>query len=423
LQKLAIQFGFCSVGFEADGVNGDGVGDDRFSWAVDGGRQLSWHRGKSGDFGSKWSERDVIGFALDMRDAHATFLSVSVNGSFEKPNGVAFSNISPHYVSPAFSASYGHFSVNFGDRPFAHAPPDDEYVSVHVEANALAFARVRRSDVAIISHAQVLRGGMGTVRQAMYNGRKVAVKEPILPGAIGSRDRAKFMKELQINYHLHHASCVSFHGACIDDDGMMLLMEWMEGGSLNDALDNHIAEPLLPRLRVSMAREIADGLQYLHANRIIHRDIKSLNVLLTSDGHAKLCDFGLAKLRTLTSTASSGPSSAVQGTFAWCAPEVLLNGDEHSPASDVYSLGIVMWELMTCEVPFEALDYTQILARLRNRQRPAMPSPLPTGFTPDYVALMLRCLDQVILLCGCPQRIVIFAMTHAAGSRSAAESS
>jgi serine/threonine protein kinase len=262
----------------------------------------------------------------------------------------------------------------------------------------LLFAKTPRADVKIIQHATVLRGGMGTVRPAMYNGRKVAVKEPLTSGAMGERDREKFMKELEINHRVQHPACVTFFGACIDDQGMMLLMEWMEGGSLYSALDNHRLDPLLPRLRVSMAREIADGLQYLHANGITHRDIKSLNVLLTSDGHAKLCDFGLAKLRTLTVASLSAAPSAV-GTYAWSAPEVILDGDQHSPASDVYSMGIVMWELMTCEIPYDGLDYHQVLARLRNQQRPPVPSPLPAGFTPDYVAIMMRCLLQVLNQC------------------------
>jgi serine/threonine protein kinase len=261
---------------------------------------------------------------------------------------------------------------------------------------------------------------MGAVRQAMYNGRQVAVKEPLIAGVtMGARDRDKFMKELEINHRVHHPACVTFFGACIDDDGMMLLMEWMDGGSLYSALDNHSVEPLLPRLRVSMAREIADGLEYLHANGIIHRDIKSPNVLLTSDFHAKLCDFGLAKLRTLTVASLSATSIAAQGTYAWSAPEVILNGEEHTPASDVYSMGIVMWELMTCEVPFDGLDHSQIYARLNRQQRPAVPSPLPAGFTPEYVAVMMRCLHQVMFLCRrFPRRL-----TRAAGSFPAADSS
>lgn len=256
-------------------------------------------------------------------------------------------------------------------------------------------ARVLRLDVQFVKMKE-MRGGMGTVRQAMYNGRKVAVKEPLIDGAtMNARDRDKFMKELEINHRVHHPACVTFFGACIDDSGMMLLMEWMEGGSLHSALGNHSVEPLKPRLRVSMAREIADGLQYLHAIGIVHRDIKSANVLLTCDGRAKLCDFGLAKLRTLTVASVPQASSAVLGTIAWCAPEIILNGDDHSSASDVYAMGIVMWELMTCKVPFEDLEHAQIRARLEKHRRPAVPSPLPPGFTPKYVDVMMRCWHQV----------------------------
>jgi len=264
------------------------------------------------------------------------------------------------------------------------------------EAQArVPFATACRSDVCIIAHAKELRGGNGIVRQAMYNGRLVAVKQPLVTCTIGARDRLKFMKELEMNYRLHHAACVAMYGACIDDDGLLLLMEWMEGGSLYSALDNHSVKPLLPRVRVSMARGIADGLQYLHANGIIHRDIKSHNVLLTSDGRAKLCDFGLATLCTLTATAASSSSGRALGTFAWAAPEVMIDGAAHNAASDMYSLGIVLWELLTCDVPFDGLDYSQIMARLRNHQRPDVPHPLPDGFSVDYAALMMRCLQQV----------------------------
>jgi hypothetical protein len=125
------QFGFCSEGFHLAEQESAGVGDDAHSWAVDGSRQLLWPGGKSKPFGSKWSVGDVIGVALDMRSASSVVFSISVNGSFADPNGVAFGDISATYLSPAFSG-YGQFSVNFGDRPFAHAPPEGNYVSVHV---------------------------------------------------------------------------------------------------------------------------------------------------------------------------------------------------------------------------------------------------------------------------------------------------
>jgi GTPase SAR1 family protein len=298
------------------------------------------------------------------------------------------------------------------------------HVSTVAPANAsprlppCSFETISRAEVSFIPHFRERRGGFGVVRQAMYNGNLVAVKVPLISGPLGARDRKKFMEELEMTYRLRHAKCVTMFGAVTDDEGIMLLMEWMEGGSLYSALDNHNENPVLPRLRLSIARQVADGLQYLHAKRIIHRDIKSLNVLLTSDfNEAKLCDFGLAKLRSLTSASISVASGHVVGTFAYAAPEI-HEGRDHSEASDVYSLGVVMWELMTCEVPFEGLNAIQIRARLQSRERPEIPNPLPTGFHSNYVALMSRCWHQVTLyLSGC-----IFHITSFAGSRPAADS-
>jgi serine/threonine protein kinase len=172
---------------------------------------------------------------------------------------------------------------------------------------------------------------------------------------------------------------------------MLLLMEWMEGGSLYSALDNHSVMPLLPRLRISIARNIADGLQHLHANSIIHRDIKSLNVLLTSDSRAKLCDFGLATLQTLTSTRTGGKG----GTYPWSAPEI-FQGASCDEKTDIYAFGVVMWELLTCMVPFEGLSETQVRGLVERAKRPEKPRPLPIGFSPAYIQLMERCWHQVM---------------------------
>jgi serine/threonine protein kinase len=149
------------------------------------------------------------------------------------------------------------------------------------------------------------------------------------------------------------------------------------------------------RKRVSIARDIADGIQYLHRSGILHRDIKSLNVLLSADGRAKLCDFGLATLRTLTTTTATASGRQALGTYAWCAPEIIISGVKHNEKSDVYSLGIIMWELLTCDVPFGDCDLAQITALLRNSDRPDIPQPLPSGFPPAYIELMKRCWHQV----------------------------
>jgi tetratricopeptide (TPR) repeat protein len=126
-----VQFGFCSGGFEPrEHPGGEGAGDDASSWGVCGLRQLKWHAGSSAAFGSEWRVGDVICFALDMRAAGGAVLSVSVNGSFAAPNGVAFSGIDACYLSPALSG-FGRYQVNFGDRPFAHPLPSADFMSVH----------------------------------------------------------------------------------------------------------------------------------------------------------------------------------------------------------------------------------------------------------------------------------------------------
>ena len=128
-----VQFGYCTDGFQknpADQHNHEGVGDDASSWAVDGCRQRKWHRGEHHPFSSRWVNGDVIGFLLDMQIAGSAVMSISVNGVFDSPNGVAFSDIDAPYLSPAFTGD-GRFRLNFGDRPFAHQPPDANVTSVH----------------------------------------------------------------------------------------------------------------------------------------------------------------------------------------------------------------------------------------------------------------------------------------------------
>jgi hypothetical protein len=125
------QFGFCTREFEPrEDAEWEGTGDDAWSWAVDGVRQLKWHEGNGEPYGCKWSVGDAIGLALDMRTAGAAAMSVSVNGSFAAPNGPAFADMQAAHLSPAFSAD-GRYRVNFGERPFVHAPPDADYMSVH----------------------------------------------------------------------------------------------------------------------------------------------------------------------------------------------------------------------------------------------------------------------------------------------------
>jgi hypothetical protein len=127
------QFGWATEGFESSTASKNkGVGDNAFSWGVDGVSVSKWGDGSSSAFGVKWREGDVLGLACDMVNKSVFF---SVNGSFEPPLGVAFQNIAADSIAPAFSATRGFKVVaNFGQLPLKYAPPDETYVSVHAAA-------------------------------------------------------------------------------------------------------------------------------------------------------------------------------------------------------------------------------------------------------------------------------------------------
>jgi len=141
-----------------------------------------------------------------------------------------------------------------------------------------------------------------------------------------------------------------FAGTSSTGDDLMIVTELMEGGDLRYALDSMQAKLLhWDALGKQIALDIFRGLCFLHANNIIHRDLKSKNVLLTADwATAKIADVGAAAAHSkgyLTTSAGH-----VLGTLAWAAPELLL-GDKVTPKADVYSCGVVLWEIVTGKAP------------------------------------------------------------------------
>jgi serine/threonine protein kinase len=272
------------------------------------------------------------------------------------------------------------------------------YMPQHASLHAIGIVQVRSSDVKINSHVPEQRGGGGIVSQATWNGRIVAVKKPFFDAVMSEHDTKKFVKELEIQARLRHPNCVGVLAVCSEAQNVFIVMEWMYGGSLFAQLAKTRQEiaasgagsctTLTARTRLSIAREICDGLQYMHCNNMVHGDIKSLNVLLGKDKSAKLCDFGLTTMQLSSTTLRT---TSTGGTFAWSAPEVVLSGAHLSFQTDMYALGVVMWELLTCMQPYEGLKAPQISGLLQTKKRPPIPDPLPAGFTDAYVAIMTRC--------------------------------
>jgi serine/threonine protein kinase len=160
-------------------------------------------------------------------------------------------------------------------------------------------------------------------------------------------------------------------------------MEYMPKGSLYSLL--HTKTPLDWTVRLKMATEMACGLAYLHAENILHRDIKSQNMLLDDQYHVKLADFGLAKIKTETKTISTKPTV---GTLAWMAPELFGRKPVFTKKSDIYSLGMTLWEIASRKIPFEdAADPRLIPSFVSNGDREDIPADCP----PKLASLIAFC--------------------------------
>ncbi len=152
------------------------------------------------------------------------------------------------------------------------------------------------------------KGGFGSVYLGKWHNVSVAIKELFVQSATISKT---FEKEAGAMAECNHPNIVRLFGVCLEEGKLALLMEYLEKGSLFDLLQN-VQITLLWSRRYTIAADIGNGLSYLHSQKIIHRDLKSLNILIAKDDTAKISDFGLAKIRLETGNKTTG---VVQGSI------------------------------------------------------------------------------------------------------------
>ena len=192
-----------------------------------------------------------------------------------------------------------------------------------------------------------------------------------------------FLNEIATMYKICFDHVLGIFGACIEPNYYALIVEYMSLGSLFDVLQKK--EHILSWTdRWSIALQMTKGVNYLHMMCILHRDIKSLNFLMDigANGYiVKISDFGLAKIQCETSrqTTKHGQQQIMSGTLQWRAPE-LLKFCKPSKASDIYSLGIVIWELTTGCVPYDECDETVISESVKAGERLEIPKDVPPAF-------------------------------------------
>jgi serine/threonine protein kinase/tetratricopeptide (TPR) repeat protein len=256
-----------------------------------------------------------------------------------------------------------------------------------------------------LSHYRILdevsRGGMGVVYRALdvKLHREVALK--ILPPELVSdlERRRRFVQEAQAAAALEHPNIAVIHEIDEADGVTFIAMELVRGEKLRDLLERE----RLPLTRaLDLAGEVAEGLARAHDRGVVHRDLKPANVMLTEDGHAKVIDFGLAKLVEPPPGASQGPTLAqretepgvVMGTVAYMSPEQ-ARGGKVDHRSDIFSLGILLYEMLAGRLPFQRASGIETLSAILTEPTPRLPAPA-AGVSDALLADLQWILDKCL---------------------------
>ncbi|XP_062313843.1 mitogen-activated protein kinase kinase kinase 20 isoform X1 [Osmerus eperlanus] len=218
-------------------------------------------------------------------------------------------------------------------------------------------------------------GSFGSVYRARWisQDKEVAVKKLL-----------KIEHEAEILSVLSHRNIIQFYGAILEAPNYGIVTEYASGGSLYDYLSSDQSEEMDMDQAMTWAMEIAKGMHYLHSEapvKVIHRDLKSRNVVLAADKVLKICDFGASRFLSHTTHMS------LVGTFPWMAPEVIQSLPV-SETCDTYSYGVVLWEMLTREIPFKGLEGLQVAwLVVEKNERLTIPSSCPSSFA----QLMRKC--------------------------------
>ncbi|RMG34027.1 MAG: serine/threonine protein kinase, partial [Methanobacteriota archaeon] len=234
------------------------------------------------------------------------------------------------------------------------------------------------------------RGGMGVVYKAEDTKLKREVAIKFLPRHIAAseEERERFKIEAQAAAALNHPNITTIYAIEEHDDELFIVMEFIEGQELRKLLiDNG---QLSIENCLNIATQIAEGLQAAHAKGIVHRDIKSSNIMITEDGKVKIMDFGLAKMANPSSSRHLTRQNTTLGTVPYMSPEQ-VTGAPIDQRSDIWSLGIIVYEMITGQLPFQQPYEAAELYAIVND-----PYPSPLEHNPNLPPVLMTLLEGAL---------------------------
>jgi serine/threonine-protein kinase len=234
------------------------------------------------------------------------------------------------------------------------------------------------------------RSGMASIFKAVDtdSGQFVALKIPYVQYESDIVFSERFRREEEAGQHLNHPNIVRILKPR-QKTRIYMAMELVEGRSLRAMMNGKT--PLPREQALDIARQVCEALAYLHANGVVHRDIKPENILLTESGQVKILDFGIALFTAERRLTWAGLSNSV-GTPDYMAPEQ-VRGRRGDPRTDIYAVGLLLYEMLTCNLPWEGAN-SRALLRAKTNDEPRPPSYYVPDFDPSLDAIIMKAIER-----------------------------